>query len=153
MLCYAGLILVVTLCGISLMNANYLDSPKVIESLIRYHYYYQIRKFMKHPKLIDKYSISKVRDHIPYRVKEIESSGTDGNGNTFFLDAKVEHSGSDYLSFISPKSDGMTTIGQSLLQESIESYVYSILGRKLKQDGVSRIKEPNHRKHRTYSVR
>ena len=116
------------LSGISLMNLNYESNPKIVESLVRYHFYYQIRKFMKHPELLDKYSFTAVREHIPYRVKEVESEGTDRNGNEFFLDVKIEYSSNDYLSFISPKSNGLTKIGEELLQESIESFVYSILG-------------------------
>ena len=38
----------------------------------------------------------------------------------------------DYEKFIATKTDGLTKIGQRILQQSIESYVYAILGAQAK---------------------
>ena len=38
----------------------------------------------------------------------------------------------DYEKFIATKTDGLTKIGQRLLQQSIESYVYAVLGAQVK---------------------
>ena len=59
---------------------------------------------------------------------ERESKGTDGDGNTFVYMTYIEHSGTDYRSFIAHQSEGLTPIGQKLFQESLESFNYSILG-------------------------
>ena len=124
------------LSGISLLNlfdnvssgfANN-TAGNLISSFVRYHFYYQIRKFMQHPKLIHQYDVSGVKKHIPYKIVERESKGTDGDGNTFVYMTYIEHSGTDYRSFIAYQSEGLTPIGQKLFQESLESFNYSILG-------------------------
>ena len=44
------------LCGISLKHlSENKNTPKIITSLAKYHLYYQIRKFMKKPSLLNKY--------------------------------------------------------------------------------------------------
>ena len=40
----------------------------------------------------------------------------------------IEHSSTDYRSFIAYQSEGLTPIGQKLFQESLESFNYSVLG-------------------------
>ena len=56
------------LCGISM---EHLDPPKsgdvpnLITSIMRYHLYYTIRKFIKNLKLIDKYNVEVVKNNIP----------------------------------------------------------------------------------------
>ena len=116
------------LSGISLLNLFDNTAGNLISSFVRYHFYYQIRKFMQHPKLIHQYDVSGVKKHIPYKVVERESKGTDGDGNTFVYMTYIEHSGTDYRSFIAYQSKGLTPIGQKLFQESLESFNYSILG-------------------------
>ena len=45
------------LCGISTQHLTESeDVPKIITSMVRYHLYYQIRKFMKNPSLLDRYA-------------------------------------------------------------------------------------------------
>ena len=45
------------LCGISIQHlAESENVPKIITSMMRYHLYYQIRKFMKDPSLLDRYA-------------------------------------------------------------------------------------------------
>ena len=116
------------LSGISLLNLFDNTAGNLISSFVRYHFYYQIRKFMQHPKLIHQYDVSGVEKHIPYKIVERESKGTDGDGNTFVYMTYIEHSGTDYRSFIAYQSEGLTPIGQKLFQESLESFNYSILG-------------------------
>ena len=116
------------LSGISLLNLFDKSAGNLISSFVRYHFYYQIRKFMQHPKLIHQYDVSGVEKHIPYKVVERESKGTDGDGNTFVYMTYIEHSSTDYRSFIAYQSEGLTPIGQKLFQESLESFNYSILG-------------------------
>ena len=116
------------LSGISLLNLFNNTAGNLISSFVRYHFYYQIRKFMQHPKLIHQYDVSGVEKHIPYKIVERESKGTDGDGNTFVYMTYIEHSGIDYRSFIAYQSEGLTPIGQKLFQESLESFNYSILG-------------------------
>ena len=116
------------LSGISLLNLFNNTAGNLISSFVRYHFYYQIRKFMQHPKLIHQYDVSGVEKHIPYKIVERESKGTDGDGNTFVYMTYIEHSGTDYRSFIAYQSEGLTPIGQKLFQESLESFNYSILG-------------------------
>ena len=114
------------LSGLSLLNLQ--SDSKLITTFVRYHLYYQIRKFMRHPKLIDHYEVKEVRDHIPVVYKEHESVGTDGDGNRYIYRAAVESSGTDYRGFISFYSDGLTKVGQKLFQESLESFNYCVLG-------------------------
>ena len=116
------------LSGISLLNLFDKSAGGLISSFVRYHFYYQIRKFMQHPKLIDQYDVSEVKKYIPYKVVERESKGTDGDGNIFVYMTYIEQSGTDYRSFIAYQSEGLTPIGQKLFQESLESFNYSVLG-------------------------
>ena len=83
---------------------------------------------MQNPELIDHYDISEVRKHIPAVYKSEESVGTDGDGNRYIYRVAIERSGTDYRSFIAYESSGLTTIGQKLFQESLESFNYSVLG-------------------------
>ena len=116
------------LSGISLLNLFDKSAGNLISSFVRYHFYYQIRKFMQHPKLIDQYDVSGVKKYIPYKVVERESEGTDGDDNIFVYMTYIEHSSTDYRSFIAYQSEGLTPIGQKLFQESLESFNYSVLG-------------------------
>ena len=120
------------LSGISLLNLFDKSAGNLISSFVRYHFYYQIRKFMQHPKLIDQYDVSEVKKHIPIVYVEKESVGVDGDGNTFVYRAAIEQSGTDYKSFIAYQSEGLTPIGQKLFQESLESFNYSVLGAEAK---------------------
>ena len=121
------------LCGISM---EHLDPPKsndvpnLITTIMRYHLYYTIRKFMKQPSLMDQYhaDVKVVKKNIPTKRIDVESKGTDDDGNKYVFDGYIERSDRDYLNFIARESNGLTTIGQELLQQSIESFVYSILG-------------------------
>ena len=114
------------LSGISLMNLH--SNHPLISTFARYHFYYQIKKFMQNPELIDQYDVSEVRKHIPIVYKNEDSVGTDDDGNRYVYRVGVERSGTDYRSFIAYESAGVTDIGQKLFQESLESFNYSVLG-------------------------
>ena len=122
------------LSGISLLNITSTEASsasRVILSFVRYHFYYQIRKFMRHPELIDQYStniVDEVKKHIPIVYVEKESVGTDDDGNKYMYRVAIEQSGTDYRSFIAYHSEGLTPIGQKLFQESLESFNYCVLG-------------------------
>ena len=116
------------LSGISLLNLFDKSAGNLISSFVRYHFYYQIRKFMDHPELIDQYDVSEVKKHIPIVYVEKESVEPDDDGNIFVYRAAIEQSGTDYRSFIAYHSEGLTPIGQKLFQESLESFNYCILG-------------------------
>ena len=115
------------LSGISLINLH--DSHPLISTFVRYHFYFQIRKFMQNPVLIDKYDVTEVRKHIPIFYKKMTSVGTDDfDGDHYTFRVAIENSGTDYRSFIAYESSGLTTVGQQLFQESLESFNYSVLG-------------------------
>ena len=114
------------LSGISLMNLH--DDHPLISTFVRYHFYYQIKKFMQNPELIDQYEIGEVRKHIPIVYKNRDSVGTDDDGNRYVYRVGVERTGTDYRSFIAYESAGVTEIGQKLFQESLQSFGYSVLG-------------------------
>ena len=114
------------LSGISLLNLH--DDHPLISTFVRYHFYYQIKKFMQNPELIDQYEIGEVKKHIPIVYKNRDSVGTDDDGNRYVYRIGVERSGTDYRSFIAYESAGVTEIGQKLFQESLESFNYSVLG-------------------------
>ena len=113
------------LSGISLLNLH--SESKLITTFVRYHFYYQIRKFIQHPELIDQYEVKEVREHILVVYKDEESVGTDDDGNRYIYRAAIESSGTDYKSFIAYHSGGLTNIGQKLFQESLESFNYCVL--------------------------
>jgi hypothetical protein len=112
------------LSGVSLEHVKESNSiPKVITSIMRYHLYYTIRKLTVIKSAIDKLGVNLdvVKKHVPFKQVYLL------NGETITA-AAVPLSGSDYLSFIVDKSNGFTKLGAELLQESIESFVYAVLG-------------------------
>ena len=58
------------LSGISLINLK--GDSHLITTFVRYHLYYQIRKFMRHPGLIDHYNVKDIFKHLPIHYKEQE---------------------------------------------------------------------------------
>ena len=88
--------------------------------------YYTIRKFMKNPKLIDSYNVSQVKRHIPTTKVIVDCVDAEVNGNMRVFYGYEEYSDHDYPNFIAKESSGLTETDQKLLQESIESFVYSV---------------------------
>ena len=112
------------LSGVSMDHVRENSSvPKIITSIMRYHLYYTTRKLTVSKSSIDKLGVNLdvVKKHIPFL-------------QTYLLDGDVitvssgPLSKNDYLSFIADKSNGFTKLGVELLQESIESFVYAMLG-------------------------
>ena len=153
--------------GISTQHMEYNDdTPGIITSMVRYHLYYQISKFLKDP--------SKLGGHIRHLPRSIykemlpttpvwteQFDSTRSEINTWLLSRKDrnqirnwkyhnnprgEQTGityekvtgqspndaNDYKMFIATTTDGLTKIGQKLLQQSVESYVYAVLGAQAK---------------------
>jgi hypothetical protein len=70
---------------------------------------------------------------LPVRHRMISSVDKDEDGNYYGLMARVNWSTRDYLFYVAYDTFGLTQIGltqigQKLFQESVESYVYSVLG-------------------------
>ena len=141
------------------------DTPGIITSMVRYHLYYQISKFLKDPSKLDRYishvpnTINKHKpttdvwsDEFDQGSKEINtwlseqkdkskirnyrySKNSKGyvTGITYQkVTGQSPNDTNDYKKFIATTTDGLTKIGQKLLQQSIESYVYAVLGAQAK---------------------
>ena len=119
------------LCGISVRNLEWNDhTPKQIASIARYHLYYTIRKFIKNPELMKAYDLSGMKGYLPVSIQSF--NGASHGGGTYVKAGWVNYSNSDHLHFIPYKSDGITQVRVQLLMDSVESYVYSILGAQAK---------------------
>jgi hypothetical protein len=119
------------LYGISLKNLQWNDhTPKQITSIARDHLYYTMRKFAKNPELMKSYVLSGMRGHFPVRVQSF--NGASHSGGTYVKAGWVNYSNTDHLHFIPYDSNGITSAGTKLLMESVESYVYSVLGAQAK---------------------
>ena len=155
-------------CGISTQHLEFNeDTPGIITSMVRYHLYYQISKFLRDPSKLDRYI-----SHVPNTTKKHKPTSdvwTDkfdqGSEeiNTWLSEQKDQtkvrnyrysknsrgyvtgiayqkitgqspNDVNDYKMFIATTTDGLTKIksGQKLLQQSIESYVYAVLGAQAK---------------------
>jgi hypothetical protein len=119
------------LCGISVRNLEWNDhTPKQITSIARYHLYYTMRKFIKNPELMKAYDLSGMKGYLPVSIQSF--NGASHGGGTYVKAGWVNYSNSDHLHFIPYKSDGITQVGVQLLMDSVESYVYSVLGAQAK---------------------
>ncbi len=124
------------LCGISIQHLKENENtPKIITSMVRYHLYYQIRKYMKNPSLLKRYASQferLVKKYLPIKHISVLSIGKDRDGNYEYYKGTVNYSTTDYKSLIAQSTTGLTKIGQKLLQQSIESYIYAVLGAQAK---------------------
>ena len=148
-------------CGISTQHLEYNDqTPGIITSMVRYHLYYQISKFLKDPSKLERYIT-----HVPHTIKKHKPTSdvwTDAFDqgskeiNTWLSEVKdrtkvrnyryhknprgyvtgityQKFTGqspndiNDYKVFIATTTDGLTKIGQKLLQQSIERLRWSIV--------------------------
>ena len=112
------------LSGVSMDHVQENSSiPKIITSIMRYHLYYTTRKLTVSKSSIDKLMVNLdvVKKHIPF----LQTYLLDGDVITVSAEPLSKN---DYLSFIADKSNGFTKLGVELLQESIESFVYAMLG-------------------------
>ena len=102
------------------------DVPKVITSIMRYHVYYTTRKFTVNQDQLTKanYNLSPVKDHIPNKTSYLIYGEKMVTGVGQLSDCD--------LSFIEEKRSGFAKEGLKLIQASIESYVYAVLGAQAK---------------------
>ncbi len=151
------------ICGISTKHLEYnKETPTIITSMVRYHLYFHMKKFLKYPNELKRYEnliAPFVRDHGGFvRLWEDTFYKTDMTLDERYAwaknrDPKVRNYSrdekrggivyqalagtrngdpNDYRRFISHKTDGLTKIGQKLLQQSVMSYVYAVLGAQAK---------------------
>ena len=149
-------------CGISTKHMEFNDqTPGIVTSMVRYHLYYQISRFLRDPNKLDRY-ISKVPDSVKKHkpTNDVWTKAYHQGSEellTWLSDQKDRHklrnyrysknakgvitgiayekitgqspkSVDDYKMFVATKTDGLTELGQKLLQQSVESYVYAVLG-------------------------
>ena len=72
------------------------------------------------------YDLSGMKGYLP--VSNQSFNGASHGGGTYVKAGWVNYSNSDHMHFIPYDSNGITSDGVQLLMESVESYVYSILG-------------------------
>ena len=138
-------------CGVSIKHLTFNnDVPKQIISLMRFHIYFTIRRFMRTFEVMDKNQINSLmrehntgflKGHYPkWTWQELLHTEDPNCGVTPQYDYRLQnHQGpgsirdvkNDYKKFIAKSSNGFTRLGLKLLNESIESYLYCILGAKL----------------------
>ncbi len=154
-------------CGISTQHMEYgKNTPGIITSMVRYHLYYQMSKFITDPSKLERYitlvpnsvkrykpthdvwvkafyqghmeiltwlSEQKHRDKLRnYKYHKNPRGVIIGISYEKISPDSSPNNISDYKKFIATTTDGLTKIGQKLLQQSIESYVYTVLGAQAK---------------------
>ena len=149
-------------CGISTKHMEFSDRmPGIVTSMVRYHLYYQISRFLRDPSKLDRYVSSvpdSVKKHKPtndvwtkayhqgseelltwlseqkdrHKIRNYRYSKNARGTVTGIAYEKITGQSpknvNDYKMFVATKTDGLTKLGQKLLQQSVESYVYSVLG-------------------------
>ena len=149
-------------CGISTKHMEFNDRTSgIITSMVRYHLYYQISRFLRDPSKLDRYVSSvpdSVKKHKPtndvwtkayhqgseelltwlseqkdrHKIRNYRYSKNARGTVTGIAYEKITgqspKSADDYKMFVATKTDGLTKLGQKLLQQSVESYVYVVLG-------------------------
>ena len=149
-------------CGISTKHMEFNDqTPGIVTSMVRYHLYYQMNRFLTCPSKLERY-ISRlpnsVKRHKPTndvwtkayhqgseelltwlseqkdrdKLRNYRYSKNSKGFVTGITYEKITGQSPkdviDYKMFIATTTDGLTKIGQKLLQQSVESYVYAVLG-------------------------
>ena len=140
--------------GVSIEHLTFKpDVPKQITSFMRFHLYFTVRRIMHEFEtmsdseakyIMNKYKANFLKDHTSkwtwqdvsgYKNEHLGQGVVDsskftnlhGPGVGFIRDFK-----NDYKKFIPKKSDWLTSQGTELLNQSIESYIYSVLGAQAK---------------------
>ena len=138
------------------------DTPGIITSMARYHLYYHMSRFLRDPGDLERYMkhiIPSVRKHTPYieiwedafyktnmtlsewyewaksrdpKVRNYSYDKRKGGIQYQKLSGTRNGQPNDYRRFIAHKTSGLTKIGQKLLQQSVQSYVYAVLGAQAK---------------------
>ena len=153
-------------CGISTKHMEYNDrTPGIITSMVRYHFYYQMSRFLTYPKKLERYLSlvpNSVKKHKPtndvwtkayhqgteelftwlseqkdrHKIRNYRYSKNARGEVTGISYEKITGQSpkdvNDYKMFVATTTDGLTEIRQKLLQQSIESYVYAVLGAQAK---------------------
>ncbi len=90
---------------------------------------------MKKLSLLNKYKSyfqNPIKKYLPIRHISTPSVGRDRDGNYFISKGTINYSATDCKSFVAYDSQGLTKIGQKRFQQSVESYVYAVLGAQAK---------------------
>ena len=132
-------------CGISIQHLTFHpDIPKQITSLMRFHVYFTVKRIMRQCQMgdystVNKFDANFLQYHIPkwtwqeiMKIKE-EKLGQDVIASRSWPRYKhgsgqLRDTQNDYRKFIPKISNGLTKKGTELLNQSIEAYLYSILG-------------------------
>ena len=149
-------------CGISTKHMEFNDqTPSIVTSMVRYHLYYQMNRFLTYPSKLERYVSSipnSVKKHKPtndvwtiayhqgseelltwlseqkdrHKLRNYRYSKNSKGFVTGIAYERITGQSpkdvNDYKMFIATTTDGLTKIGQKLLQQSVESYVYAVLG-------------------------
>ena len=139
-------------CGVSIQHLTFNQStPPQITSLMRFHIYFTITRFMTKfevmseteiNRILREYNAAFLKDHYPkWTLQQLLHTEDPDRGVTPQDDYKWQnHPGrgsigdiqNDYKKFIPKYSNGFTQQGLKLINKSIESYLYSILGAQAK---------------------
>ena len=138
-------------CGISIQHLLFSpDIPKQITSLMRFHVYFTVRRIMRQMQTGDFSTISKsnygfLKDHIPkwtwqeiqgYKNEHLGQDVIGSNPHRKYVNIPTYKHGpgqlrdtqNDYKEFVPKISNGLVEKGTELINNSIEAYIYSILG-------------------------
>ena len=133
-------------CGISIQHLSFSQEiPKQITSLMRFHVYFTVRRIMWQLKNGDdsnyrKFDADFLQYHYPKWTWQEISGKKRHIGDYHGVDmstpwpgyqhgpGQIRDTNNDYKKFIPKISNGLTKNGTELLNQSIESYLYSILG-------------------------
>ncbi len=138
------------------------STPRIITSMARYHLFYHMSRFLRDPSKLDRYMshiIPYVRKQTPYvetwvhdfyktdmtldewynwaskrdpKVRNYSYDKESGGVVYQKLDGSRNGHPNDYKRFVAFESNGLTKIGQKLFQQSIQSYIYAVLGAQAK---------------------
>ena len=110
--------------------------------MVRYHLYYQISKFLKDPSKLEFDQGSKeINTWLSERPKgeKVRNYRYSKNSKKYVtgityqkVTGQSPNDINDYKMFIATTTDGLNKIGQKLLRQSIESYMYAVLGAQAK---------------------
>ena len=133
-------------CGITIQHLTFSpEIPKQITSFMRFHLYFTVRRIMRQLSIGDdstynKFNASFLKDHIPkwtrqeIRKYKKEKLGQDvtsmetGWRGYKHGPGQLRDVQNDYKKFVPTISNGLIKKGTELLNQSIEAYIYSILG-------------------------
>ena len=136
--------------GVSIEHLTFKpDVPKQITSFMRFHLYFTVRRIMQEFEtmsengiqyIMNKYKANFLKDHIPkWTWQEVSGYKNEHLGQGVVDTSKfkkyyepgvglIRDLKNDYKKFIPKKSNGLTTQGTELLNQSIELNIYSVLG-------------------------